>query len=199
MRDFYKQILSRTYEIFGVNQLAKMEDEQVTYLLDALERVSALYNYISPEDQQTIINKRLITDKDYSNINARLIASWFEQDGKVFFKGTSSYVEPEVKAEPLTGEEREKWLKKWQEEVAKFNATNSETEQKNSGSRMREQLYGNITEEQMIEVENARNKAIENKRRKEEYYKANYDQVTKNALETWIPEDQWLKQNYPEI
>lgn len=195
MRDFYKQTLSRTYEIFGVNQLAKMEDEQVTYLLDALERVSALYNYISPEDQQTIINKRLITDKDYSNINARLIASWFEQDGKVFFKGTSSYVEPEVKAEPLTGEARDKAIENYLQAIAKTE-NNFIVKPVSNAELLREKFHGNKTEPTKYTPDP--DYPIKRERHLE-YIKANYDAVTKNALETWLPEDQWLKLNYPEI
>lgn len=86
MRDFFKkEVLARTYEIFGVNQLEKMEDDQITFLLDALDNVSQLYDYIPQAEQKKIINKRLLTDRDFRNINARLIAGWFEMDGKIFF------------------------------------------------------------------------------------------------------------------
>ncbi len=141
MRTFYKQILSRTYEIFGVNQLEKMDDDQITYLLDGLERMSAVYSYIPDEEKKNIINKRLITDKDFRNINIRLISGWFDQDGKIFFKDTSSYQEPEITAEPLTGEAREKAIETFLNAVA--NATTelgANTTSKGSGSRMKEEL-----------------------------------------------------------
>ena len=139
MRAFYKTILSRTYEIFGVNQLEKMDDGQITFLLDALENVSKLYDYISHEDQQKIINKRMVTDREYRNINARLIAGWFELDGKIFFKEVSHIPTEETKP-PLEGEEREKWLELWKKELAKVQSSVIVTEVKGNGQRMREAL-----------------------------------------------------------
>lgn len=198
MRDFYKQTLSRTYEIFGVNQLAKMEDEQVTYLLDALERVSALYNYISPEDQQTIINKRLITDKDYSNINARLIASWFEQDGKVFFKGTSSYVETEVKAEPLTGEARDKAIENYLKAIAQTQ-TNFEVKPVSQGELIRESLRQNLNSENEEPVKRSSMDSLVKHELHKQWIKENFDPITAKPNENFKEEKEWLKQNYPEI
>lgn len=198
MRDFYKQILNRTYEIFGVNQLAKMEDEQVTYLLDALDRVSALYNYISPEDQQTIINKRLITDKDYSNINARLIASWFEQDGKVFFKGTSSYVEPEQKAEPLTGEARDKAIENYLQVIAQAE-NNFTVKPVSKGELMRESLKQNLQSDEKITYKKSSMDALLAHELHKEWMLQNFDAVTGKPKENFIEENEWLKLNYPEI
>ncbi len=144
MRAFYKQILSRTYEIFGVNQLEKMSDEQVTYLLDTLERVSELYPYLSKENQQKIINKRLITDKEYRNINARLISGWFDIDGKVFFQ-ESAHKQNEVAEDykPLEGTDREAMLKMWENTLKSVNETFADKlERKGSGQRLRENLEG---------------------------------------------------------
>lgn len=143
MRDFFKkQVLARTYEIFGVNQLEKMEDDQITFLLDALENVSQLYDYIPQVEQKKIINKRLLTDRDFRNINARLIAGWFEMDGKIFFTQKhhkENEADPNYK--PLEGEERDNAIQTYLDALAKvqLNFTVGE-EKKGNGARMREQL-----------------------------------------------------------
>jgi len=140
MRTFYKQILDRTYEIFGSRQTDNMEPDQITFLLNALENVSSMYAYISEEDQKKIINKRMITDKDYKNINARLIAGWFEQDGKIFFKEVSH--EPSKEFEPATEERKEFWLSEWKKVLDKIE-TNFAAPTKGNGAKLREQLESN--------------------------------------------------------
>jgi len=144
MRTFYKQILDRTYEIFGARQTENMEEDQIVFLLNALENVSKMYAYIPEEQQKAIINKRMITDKDYKNINVRLIASWFEQDGKIFYKEVSQ-LPNEPTAKPLEGEAREKAINEYLAAIAKaeLNFTQATTEVKGNGAKMREQLESN--------------------------------------------------------
>jgi hypothetical protein len=188
MRTFYKQILERTYEIFGVSQLAKMDDDQIVFLLDALERVSSLYNYISEDDQKTIINKRLITDKDYNNINARLIATWFEQDGKIFFKEVAHKETKEY--QPATDEQKAFWLEEWRKQLNSI-TSNFEVRPVSHAELMRERLHGQ--EAKPTGYKPMSNDEVIKKNLHNEYIKTNYDPITGNALETWIPEDEWLK------
>ena len=139
MIDYFKQILEETYETFGTRQCENMDDEQYTRLLDKLVFVSSLYPYIPEDEQKKIIDKRLVTDKEYRNINARLISTWLELDGKIFFKEVAH--EPTVTHEPVTEERKQYWLDEWQK-VLKQIETNfsANTERKGNGARMREQL-----------------------------------------------------------
>ena len=143
MRTFYKQILDRTYEIFGARQTDNMEPDQITFLLNALENVSSMYSYIAKEDQQKIINKRMITDKEYKNINARLIAGWFEQDGKIFFiQACHKDAQQPEDYKPLEGDDRDKAIQNFLDAVANATTTltDATTERKGSGSRLKENL-----------------------------------------------------------
>lgn len=155
MRDFFKQILSRTYEIFGVNQLEKMDDGQIKFLLDALENVSTLYNYIDHENQKKIINKRMVTDREYRNINARLIAGWFNLDGKVFFQ-QEAHIPSENQPEPVEGEERERWLNIWEQTLRQVEQTFPSQRVKGNGAKMREQL-----DEAGVKFDEEKNKQFE--------------------------------------
>ena len=142
MIDYFKQILEETYETFGARQCENMDDEQYTRLLDKLVYVSSLYPYIPEEEQKKIINKRLVTDKEYRNINARLISGWLEQDGKIFHKEIA-HTETELPEDykPLEGEAREAMLTMWQNALRGMNETFTQAlKPTGSGSRLRENL-----------------------------------------------------------
>lgn len=141
MRDFFKkEVLDRTYEIFGVRQTdeEKMSDDDIKFLLDGLCQVSKNYAYIPEEDQKNIIRASMLSDKTYRNINLRLVAGWLEQNGKKFFT-ESAHVQTE-QPEPVEGEEREKWLKIWEDTLKTVEQTYPSQRGKSNGQRMREQL-----------------------------------------------------------
>lgn len=141
MRAFFKQILTNLYIYCGNRQIEKMTDEEITTLLNALENVSKLYNYIPEDHQRQIIQKCLIEDKEYQNINARLIGKWFELNGKKFFSETAH--KPKEAPEPVSEEKREMYLSEWKDAVSKIG--NPEiTKPKGGGSRMKESLYASV-------------------------------------------------------
>lgn len=141
MREYYKKILQNTYVIFGVNQMEKMDNEQIEMLLDALENVSKLYHYIPQEFQKKIIRARLIKDKDFQNINVRLISRWFEEDGKIFFQQSChKEIQPDENYKPVEGEERELWLTKWEETLKQAEKNLTSPLVKGTGSKLRERM-----------------------------------------------------------
>lgn len=141
MRDFYKkQVLDRTYEIFGVRQTDedKMSEDDIRFLLDGLCQVSKNYAYIPEEEQKKIISACMISDKTYRNINLRLVAGWLELNGKKYF--TEVAHEPTVEHEPATPEQRERRLKEWQKMLSEVNTSFTSTEVKGRGAIMKENL-----------------------------------------------------------
>lgn len=140
MRAYFKKIIFDLYLYVGNRQDNKMTDDEIERLLDALERVSKLYSYIPEDKQKEIIDAQLIADKDYQNINARLISKWLEQNGKVYFQ-QECHVPHESNAEPLTGQAREQAIQMFLTAVQ--NAGDNFTEAfkpKGSGTRMRENM-----------------------------------------------------------
>lgn len=136
MREYYEKVLASTYMIFGVNQLEKMDDDQLQFLLDGLEGVSKLYSYIPEEFQKKIIRARMLKDKDYKNINLNLIARWFEEDGKQFFQ-QECHKEIENQPEPVSGEERSKWLRIWEQTLKEVEKNFIAPTVERTGSRLR--------------------------------------------------------------
>lgn len=142
MRDFFKkEVLDRTYEIFGVRQTdeEKMSDDDIKFLLDGLCQVSKNYAYIPEEDQKNIIRACMLSDKTYRNINLRLVAGWLEQNGKKWFTEVA-HRQTEEQPTPVDGEERERWLKIWEETLKQVEQTFPSQRGKTTGERMREQL-----------------------------------------------------------
>lgn len=188
MRAFFQTILENLYIYCGNRQIEKMDDTEVTALLDALCRVSALYNYIPEDDQKTIIEKCLVEDKDYQNINARLVSKWLEINGKKFFQEIAH--KETVHHEPATPEQRSHWLAEWQKELDKIN-TNFEIRPISRAEMMREQFFqGEVPQSNYKPLSDEQVKKKELHRR---YVSENYDKITGNCLETWIPEEEWLK------
>lgn len=142
MRDFYKkQVLDRTYEIFGVRQTDedKMSEDDIRFLLDGLCQVSKNYAYIPEEEQKKIISACMISDKTYRNINLRLVAGWLELNGKKYFVETA-HKQTEITKPPLEGEERDKAIQNYLDALAKVNTEFSITEVKGRGAIMKENL-----------------------------------------------------------
>lgn len=142
MREYFKQIILNLYLYIGNRQAEKMTEEEVKGLLDALERVSKLYDYIPLEKQKDIINGCLISDKDYQNINARLIAKWLEQNGKVYFTQEHHHADKgkltEADYTPVEGEQREAYIQQFLNAIANATTNFEHAASVGGGQRMRE-------------------------------------------------------------
>jgi hypothetical protein len=188
MRKFFQTILENLYIYCGNRQIEKMDDTEITALLDALCRVSEVYSYIPEEDQKSIIQKCLVEDKEYQNINARLVSKWLEINGKKFFQEIAH--KETVYHEPATAEQRAHWLSEWQKELDKIN-TNFEIRPISRAELMRESFYqGDHTPTNYKPLSEEQ---VQKKELHRQYVKENYDKITGNALESWIPENEWLK------
>jgi len=143
MREFFKHCLLNLYVYCGNRQAEKMTEEEIKFLLDALERMSKLYNYIPEERQKEIINNCLLTDKEYQNINVRTVSKWLELNGKQYFKEIAHTDQTDPNWKPLEGEAREKRIKEYLEAIARtttaFTSAMDEGH-KGSGSRLRENI-----------------------------------------------------------
>lgn len=142
MRDFYRGIINNLYIYCGNRQVEKMEDADITALLNILENVSKRFSYIPEEEQKKIILHCLETDTTYMNINVRLISNWLMLNGKKWFK-EEAHVPHESNAEPVEGEARDKWIQTYLEALAKVEVETNPgktAEYKGGGSRLRENI-----------------------------------------------------------
>lgn len=111
MRDFYKNILENLYIYCGNRQIDKMTDTDIVELLDALCNISKLFDYIPEHEQIAIIKRCLLSDKDYQNLNVRLIHRWLTENGKMYFKEEAH--KPIEYFEPAPREVAEKYIEQF--------------------------------------------------------------------------------------
>jgi hypothetical protein len=121
MRDFFRQILNDLYIYCGNRQVDKMTDTEITTLLDALCYISRLFDYIPEEEQQRIIRQCLMSDKEYQNLNARLINKWLSDNGKMFFR-EAAHKENEQPEDykPLSIEEAQPYIDQFKANLEKI-------------------------------------------------------------------------------
>jgi len=146
MREFFKHCLLNLYVYCGNRQAEKMTEDEIKFLLDALERMSKLYSYIPEDRQKEIINNCLLTDKEYQNINVRTVAKWLELNGKHYFKEVAHEQSEDKDWKPLEGEAREKRIQEYLQAIAStttaFTSAMDEGH-KGSGTRLRENIEKN--------------------------------------------------------
>lgn len=121
MRDFFKQELKTLKAKTGLNQyetFSGMPDAEVQLkaLLDGMVSVCSGFNYIPDDHKKEIIKTAIITDPDFTGLNARVVFKWLQAKNHLYFKEVA-HMETEVKEEPLKGDDMQKMLDEWKREL----------------------------------------------------------------------------------
>lgn len=120
MREFFRSELKSLELKTGYKQYERLLEREnwkqdLDELLDILVRVCDQFPYIPDQDKETIIRNNVVSDGEFTGYNGRIIFKWLSQAKNKYFKELAHV---EIKApEPLTGEEREKWIKAWNESL----------------------------------------------------------------------------------
>lgn len=197
MREFFTQLLNNLESLTGLKQLERLSQkpnaaEEVNKLLDVLCRVCDLFPFIPEEAKKNIVSDSVITDQEFIGLNAKILYKWFNLR-KDFYHKEIAHIESTNQPEPVTGEKREEWLKIWEQELDKI-SDSFVIKPVSNAEIMREKFLGG----QAAPTEYKHNPDSGKKRLIHmEYIKANYA-PDGNCLETWIPENDWIKKNYPE-
>ena len=81
----------------------------------------------------------MVEDKEYQNINARIISKWLELNGKKFFQEEAHKETKEY--EPATEEQKAYWLEQWRNQLNNV-TSNFEVRPISNAELMRERLHG---------------------------------------------------------
>lgn len=195
MREFFTQLLNNLESLTGMKQLERISQkpnaaDELNNLLDILCRVTDLFPYIPNDAKKNIISDSVVTDQDFIGLNAKIIYKWLNLRKDIYYKEIA-HIETENQPEPLTGEKRQEWLNIWTQELDKM-SDNFTVKPLTNAEVMREKMLGNQAEPISYKPDQEKGKA---KLLHMEYIKHNYD-ASGNALETWLPEDEWLKKNF---
>lgn len=193
MREFFRQELKSLELKTGYKQYERLLErekweEDLNQLLDAMCRVCDLFPYIPEEDKKAFIQEAVLTDQDFTGYNARTIYKWLNAKRARYFV-EEAHKGMDVQAEPVTGPEREEWLKKWNESLGVLvEQVNPERDPDTKAQTLRDWVREKPAEpiERTYVDEEAKTKHIQ-------YIRENYELNNGRKLPTWIPENEWLK------
>lgn len=143
MRDFFLQLLNNLDKLTGLRQLEKLSamsnpKKEINDLLDILCRTCDQFGYIPDADKQRIVSANVVSDAEFIGLNAKILFKWFSQT-KGFYHKELAHEENKVPADykAVEGEEREAWLKRWNESLKAFDSEKAPT---GAGTRLKESL-----------------------------------------------------------
>jgi len=190
MREYFLNLLQNLDKFCGLKQYEKImqlptHKEELNALLDILCRVSEQFKFIPEKDQKRIISDAVITDQEFQGLNARVIYKWLNLKKDQFFT-EAAHMPTEPTVEPVTGEARDKWLKKFMEAVMSVGAP--ETKPVNPYKEVQEQWKA---------PEGEHYKPMDSG---EAFLKAAHIEYLKAMKDTpkdqWPDEMQWVEENY---
>lgn len=199
MREYFTRLLNNLEALTGMKQLERISQkpnaaEELNNLLEILCRVSDLFPYIPDDAKKNIISDSVVTDQDFIGLNAKIIYKWLNLRKDIYFKEIAHKDRlTEEDYAPATGEKRDEWLKIWTQELDKLSDSFS-VKPVSHAELMRERMLGDEATPTRYQPDEEKGKA---KLMHQQYIKANYS-TDGNCLETWLPEDEWIRKIYGE-
>jgi len=191
MRDFFKQELKTLELKTGLRQYERLLErasweDDLNNLVDMLAKVCDNFPYIPEESKKEIIQNNIISEQDLTGLNPRIIFKWLSQAKGIYFK-EAAHKESQPEAPPVTGPEREEWIRKWNEALGNFGKIGKKDVKEEDGYNLREWLKEKpaapIEREFVSEEERELHR---------QYVRENYHLHTGKPLETWVSEEKWI-------
>jgi hypothetical protein len=190
MRDYFLSLLQNLDKLTGMKQyekLCQLRDykTEINTLLDILCRVCEHFQFIPDEAKKQIINDAVISDPEFIGLNAKFIAKSLNARKEFYLTKKDDVV---ISPDALTGEAREARLKEWEEALNKTEMMLTQ----------RSDIYAKVREEWKPKdgIEYKSTLTEQDILRRElhiQYVRENYHPVTREKLEHWMPEDQWIE------
>lgn len=199
MRRFFLELLNNLHLLTGLRQLEKMLNstasvnegkEEVNQLIEMMMKVSQQFAYIPEQDQKNIISNAVITDSEFTGLNARVIYKWLALHKDKYFKESQHIQQkPEEDWQPLTGEARLARLKEWEQALAPMMQRVNTTDRVAQKEKM---ILGHERTEKIIHHSTPAEE-VEKRLLHNQWIGENYDIKTGKPLDTWMAEEQWLE------
>lgn len=127
MKAYFLDLLNNLDKLAGLRQVDKImatspnPKAEINELIEVLVRVSEQFPYIPQKDQKNIISAAVVTDVDFTSLNARTVYKWLAIHKEKYFK-EAAHVQQQKDENwvPLTGEARMARLKEWEQSLAGF-------------------------------------------------------------------------------
>lgn len=108
MRDFFKIELERLHLTTGLQQYAKLNDDEFTQLLDILCAKCNQFSLIPDAKKQEFIREAMITDTEFLGFNAKILHKWLNVLNRGYIHTQAEYQE----SKPVPYSEYVEWCKK---------------------------------------------------------------------------------------
>jgi hypothetical protein len=195
MKEFFYNLLQQLDKLTGIKQYDKLmalpeteSDKEIEDLLKILCNVSAQFPLIPKDAQKSIIRQAVVADGDFIGLNAKFVYKSLNAQRDRFFKEShhvKEYPGPDWK--PVEGEDRQKWLKAWEQELAKFGQPETQSHVKAVEQSLPQKPTG-------IYAPSSPPEHIEMARLRQEYARECTDLYTGKVLEGKPEFSEWLKQ-----
>lgn len=124
MKDFFTQCMKDLFAITGIEQVKWMQNDLVNgkrdfdLCVESMVQVSAKFEYISEEDQQVIIRRMMVEDKQYKGLNSRTVWGWLDMHKDTYYRGQTHFEETEHN--PAPPEVADKYMQEWKQSLEKI-------------------------------------------------------------------------------
>lgn len=209
MKDFFTSCMKDLYALTGIEQVRWMQNDLANgkrdfeLCVDGMVETSKKFDYIPPTEQQKIIRKMMVEDREYKALNSRTVWGWLNMHKDVYYRG-QTHAQAEVQITYAEYLERCKRFNmtplpesEWDKPVSEEKYQAAMDHLKAIGNReiiaslkgLRDEKGGTIAD-QLTARERARH---------EEWIKENFDEAG-FKLPCYTPEDEWRElKGYPAI
>lgn len=202
MRQFFFDILNNLYKMAGLRQLEKIYEEfpdkkdhirEINALLDELCKVCGMFSYIPEIDIQNIIRDKIYSDPKFIGLNGKILFNWFDSVKGPYFARSIEQVKIPEDYKPLTGEAREKMIDLFLKSVMAI-APPEKAEFK--GTQLRNSLPAVPETENKYYYQPPSLEEIEARERHTAWIRANFNYLTGEKNDDFVPEKEWISKNY---
>lgn len=124
MKDFFTQCMKDLFALTGIEQVKWMQNDMVNgkrefdLCVEGMIQVSKQFDYISEEDQQTVIRRMMVEDKNYKGLNSRTVWGWLDLHKDTYYRGQTHF--EETTHNPAPPEVADKYMEEWKESLSKI-------------------------------------------------------------------------------
>ena len=138
MKEFFLNLLSNLDKLAGLRQIEKIYAQhtdindakrEISGLLDILVNICKQFHYIPEKEQQRIIQQAVVTDPEFTSLNARIVYKWLNTHRDKYYKEIAHVQEndpnwePIPKSDPRYQEHLANWLKALEPMMERVNVT----------------------------------------------------------------------------
>lgn len=119
MRDFFRTELKRIHLTAGLQQYNKLQDAEITELLDILCAECAKFPLIPDKDKEAYIREWMKADPEFIGFNQRWLWKWLNVVNRNYIVSQADFSEDKKHA-PASPEIADKWLEEWRRDLSKI-------------------------------------------------------------------------------